>query len=90
MLAKLLERIGEHVSSKIVKELKDLNMKASEIITIATAIDNDLTEASTEIAKLIQDLRDALANADIDIPPAAETALNGIAVKAKALANIVP
>lgn len=62
-------------------------MKLSELTSVLTGIDSKLTEASTELTKLIQDLRDALG--DADIPAAAETALNAIQQKAEALANIV-
>lgn len=68
--------------------LERIEMKLSELATQLNGIDTKLTEASTEILKLIEDLRKQLG--DVDIPVEAETTLASLSAKANALADIVP
>lgn len=53
-------------------------------------IDANLTEASSELVALIQQLRDQIAAGTDAVDPATQTLLDSAEGKAKALADIVP
>jgi hypothetical protein len=67
---------------------KEIIMKLSELAAAVSAIDAKLSEASDEIVGLINDLRNALA--DAEIPAEAAVTLDALAAKANSLADIVP
>lgn len=65
-------------------------MKLSQLASTLTSIDTNITDAQARILQKIQDLTDALNNADVDIPADAQTALDALTTEAENLANVVP
>ena len=74
--------------SEINKTTKEMNMKIGELVTAVNEVGTQLTKAKGEILAKITELEAALA--DVDVPQAAQEALDALKVQAQELDDVVP
>ncbi len=72
----------------IQKKEVNIQMKVSEIASTLTAVSDQLSKAKGEILAKIAALETSLSN--VDLPPDATAALDGLKTQAQALDDIVP